>query len=50
MFESVNAHSSDLLEKRGNYMERSINLDLNLNCTWPGPKNGVTDPKGDSLY
>ena len=50
MFNSVNAHSSDLLDNRGNYMERAINLDLNLNCRWQGPKNKISDLKGDSLY
>ena len=39
MYKAVNAHSMSLLQKRGNFMERAINLDLNLNIAWSGPKD-----------
>ena len=48
MYNAVNAHSEHLLRNRGNFMTRSINLDLNINSAFNGKEESKVD--GDSLY
>ena len=48
MYNAVNAHSEYLLRNRGNFMTRSINLDLNINSALTGKEESKDD--NDSLY
>ena len=48
MYNAVNAHSEYLLRNRGNFMTRSINLDLNINSALTGKEESKDDH--DSLY
>ena len=48
MYNAVNAHSEYLLRNRGNFMTRSINLDLNINSALSGKEESKEDR--DSLY
>ena len=48
MYNAVNSHSEYLLRNRGNFMTRSINLDLNINSSLTGKEERKDDD--DSLY
>ena len=48
MYNAVNSHSEYLLRNRGNFMTRSINLDLNINSSLTGKEESKDDD--DSLY